>query len=364
MQAVTYANVRLVALSNTEYNSQTIELGNRNNTVAKNTFIDFHADNAADDYDSRIIRWGTTNDNRMDVLNAGGDLLLQSISGNVNISGTQVGIDTDNPGAKLDIIATGDEAPILRLGTERSWIFEQAGSGAAAALSLRPQAGSKDFYIRSQDKSQTALTVRPRNAVGTSEIGINTTNPAATLHVEGNARVTSLPTGVSSDQIVVANNNGDLRKRTVADIDTNIYDSNGILTGNRVIYTANNNLVVDNNTLHISGNSDRVGINTGSPAATFHVNGSVRLEGLGGGNSANDVVTRETDGDLETSSFEDVTRYGTRAGFVTINDVVTNSSSLEYYVSERQQSSCTITLVDTGNQNQNDLRLFISLTPF
>jgi len=45
------------------------------------------------------------------------------------------------------------------------------------------------------------------------KLGVSTPNPTHTLHVEGQARITDLPTGSANDQVVVADSDGVLHKR-------------------------------------------------------------------------------------------------------------------------------------------------------
>lgn len=86
---------------------------------------------------------------------------------------TNVGIGTSAPTAKLSIVATGDGARVLQLGTERAWVVRQFGTGAASALELTgddPNNNNKNFLINTQ-----------------GFIGIGTTAPTANLSVNGSA---------------------------------------------------------------------------------------------------------------------------------------------------------------------------------
>lgn len=96
-------------------------------------------------------------------------------------NGGNVGIGTTAPTSLLHVLGatvlenTGDQADLLWLATERSWVFRQEGTGAPTALKLQSVGGggNKDFIIQTDGR-----------------VGIGTTSPAAKLHVNGNLRVT------------------------------------------------------------------------------------------------------------------------------------------------------------------------------
>jgi hypothetical protein len=101
-------------------------------------------------------------------------LVLGSINGvNFATADTKVGIGTTTPTARLSVVATGDGARVLHLGTERSWVFKQLGTGAETALELTgndPSNNNKNFLINT-----------------TGFVGVVTTTPTATLSVNGSA---------------------------------------------------------------------------------------------------------------------------------------------------------------------------------
>jgi len=80
-----------------------------------------------------------------------GNNMYSAISGNV-------GIGTNNPGYKLDVIgpsqitSTGDDATILMLNCERPFAFHQRGVGGGAGLDLRPNVDAKLISISASDK--------------------------------------------------------------------------------------------------------------------------------------------------------------------------------------------------------------------
>ncbi len=111
-----------------------------------------------------------------------------------------VGIGTITPAAKLDISAEGDGAPLLRLATERPWVFRQSGADASSQLELHSEFAGKTFKITSDDGSSTAeffvaggadadrVYLVPDGGVGM--VGIGTRSPGAKLEVAGQVKIT------------------------------------------------------------------------------------------------------------------------------------------------------------------------------
>jgi len=69
----------------------------------------------------------------------------------------------------------------------------------------------------------------------------------------------------------------------------NIYNSNGTLTGNRIVSLNNNDLNIGPGKLFISGSTGNIGVNTDLPTEKLDVNGGMRVRSLSTGN----VVTTE-----------------------------------------------------------------------
>ena len=117
-------------------------------------------------------------------------LVLGSIKGVAHATeDTNVGIGTTTPSARLSVVAIGDGAKVLHLGTERSWVFKQFGTGASTALELTaddPNNNNKNFLINTQ-----------------GNVGIGTQGPLDKLHVIGDIRV-----GVTGTNGCLKNNNG------------------------------------------------------------------------------------------------------------------------------------------------------------
>ena len=117
-------------------------------------------------------------------------LVLGSIKGVAHaIEDTSVGIGTTAPTARLSVVAMGDGARLLHLGTERAWVFKQFGTGSGTALELTaddPNNNNKNFLINTQ-----------------GNVGIGTQGPLDKLHVIGDIRV-----GVFGTNGCLKNNNG------------------------------------------------------------------------------------------------------------------------------------------------------------
>jgi len=98
-------------------------------------------------------------------------------------NGGNVGIGTTAPTARLDVRGgamlvenLGDQADLLWLASERSWVFRQEGTGAATALKLENigGGGNKNFVVQT-----------------TGFMGVGTTSPAAKLDVRGDIKLGS-----------------------------------------------------------------------------------------------------------------------------------------------------------------------------
>ncbi|MEL6190810.1 MAG: tail fiber domain-containing protein [Bacteroidota bacterium] len=115
------------------------------------------------------------------------------------------------------------------------------------------------------------------------QVGLGTTAPTKKLDVNGQARVRTLPNGATTDFIVTAAANGNLRKMTkddlIGDIGGSIYSEDGTLTQNRAVTTGNFKLNIDANSLVVDGASNNVGIGTATPTQKLDVAGNIQTNG-------------------------------------------------------------------------------------
>jgi hypothetical protein len=97
-----------------------------------------------------------------------------------------------------------------------------------------------------------------------------------------------------------------LNAGTIVDEDTNIYNTDGTLTGNRILTQNANTLAltgsvmnafsVDGNTFSVDAANNRVGIGTTNPQTTFHTKGTRRFENVTAGSVQVGSVLTATDG--------------------------------------------------------------------
>jgi len=116
-----------------------------------------------------------------------------------------------------------------------------------------------------------------------NEVGIGTNNPSAKLDVNGTARIRTVNNGAATDNILTRDGNGNIRRRTAAEVVaaagvSNVTASNGLTkTGNdirlggtitqntNVLITGSRDLNFDSNTLVVDGGSNNVGIGVNNP---------------------------------------------------------------------------------------------------
>ena len=114
-----------------------------------------------------------------------------------NLSGQNIGINNADPLAKLDIKGEGDGTELLRLSTERPWVFKQTGDGFLAKLTLKPTTNFKLFEIvTDSDSVQVAEFVaydpEPRVYLipEAGRLGIGTKSPNARVNIHGTPDLT------------------------------------------------------------------------------------------------------------------------------------------------------------------------------
>lgn len=111
----------------------------------------------------------------------------------------KVGIGTTTPQATLDITNIGIGAELLRLSTDRPWVFKQGNSGISTDLILQSTVNDKGFIILSEDGLNRAAEFFSNNVHSNvllvpdgGEVGVGLDDPMARLHISHNSN-TLLP---------------------------------------------------------------------------------------------------------------------------------------------------------------------------
>jgi hypothetical protein len=117
-----------------------------------------------------------------------------TVAGTSNITGAATfGSSIDVNGlATVGPTTFADTTALLTLRGERSWMFEQSGTGSSAAIAFRPTVDAKIFKVISQNRTQTPFYVHSSNTAESNivslvqsggSVGIGTTTPATQLHL-------------------------------------------------------------------------------------------------------------------------------------------------------------------------------------
>ncbi|WP_131401685.1 hypothetical protein [Chryseobacterium sp. JM1] len=232
----------------------------------------------------------TNLDLTLDAKGSGNVLLQTQATGNV-------GIGTTDPQTKLDIVTANDYGWQHSNGTVKLRSYLDSSSGWIGTSS------SHSLIFMTGDQFKALIDIN-------GNMGIGTKTPAQKLHVVGAARISG--SAGTATAILGRDSNGDISNLNLGSglsitggalnvssgSSSNIYSSDGTLSGNRTVTqadktlaftgTAANAFSVDGSTLSVDAWNDRIGIGTTAPQTKMdivtgndygwqHSNGTVKL---------------------------------------------------------------------------------------
>ncbi len=213
-----------------------------------------------------VIVWGDDSQDNLRIMHGSGSggVLTEAIT--VLGANRNVGIGVSLPSAKLHVGGTA-RIETLPAGDLNRVLPDDELVTADADGNLRKVPASALFQTF-EDQDWTILSNGNIYNANVNNVGIGQINPQRKLHVGGNVRLDVLPAGVvnrfaSSDQLVTADVNGDLRKVSAATLFGTFEDNDWVINGAN-IYNAN---------------SGSVGIGTTTPSVNFKldVNGAINM---------------------------------------------------------------------------------------
>lgn len=229
------------------------------------------------------------------------------VNTNVFNNGGNVGIGNASPVGTLDVSGNGVTTPslVLRNGNDVSTnASSQMAFGYSNSdqykhfISTRHNGGntynnSIDFYTSDGTANGTQGTAILNLSLNGGNVGVGGNFPSEKLDVNGNVKFSGalMPnnTAGTAGQVLTSAGAGSAPTWTTPAAATNIYNSNGTLTGNRVVTQGTNTLgftgssvnafSVDGTTMSVDAQNNRVGIGTAAPTNDLHV----AITTLGGG---------------------------------------------------------------------------------
>ncbi len=287
------------------------------NMVASNVFATrYFAGSATDTVSAPGYTW--SNDLTTGMYHPSTSNIAFTISGTeeMRITSTGLGIGTSNPASPLDVQNPGNGNEVIRIGTERPWVFKQSGTGSTANTTLQSTAHDKAFIINSFGSVNLATfysatisgnchvklarttvgstsVVGPVNGLyveGNTGLGID---PSYKLDVSGTTRSTNILVGTSTDTT-----------RFISCLDSNMSNntqkyitfgkSNSLKNQAELSYTHTGD-GSDSNVLSLQfygvpeilniTSGANVGIGTSNPSYKLHVSGTANATTLSEGGS-------------------------------------------------------------------------------
>jgi len=314
------------------YNADGTLTGNRTVTQGANTLAftgtqtnAFSVDGTTLSVDAANNRVGvgtTTPASLLSVQNTPG-ATTNTISAGIENCGTPCGQGVSRNITLYNLNSTGGEF------AELGFVPSTSETGLSGATITGIDRDAANNYAGLQFFTRNATDFAPRMTIKSSgNIGIGTTNPTNKLQIEsGTSGALKIVDGTQgTDKVLTSDANGVATWKVLpaAPASTNIYNTDGTLTGNRTVTQGANTLAftgtqtnafsVDGSTFSIDAANDRIGIGTTTPANKLtistpdnnygfnHTNGTVELKTYIGGGSAYIGTTTSNNLNLMTNN--------------------------------------------------------------
>jgi hypothetical protein len=196
----------------------------------------------------------------------------------------------DNGTTPLMIFSTS-LANSIQLGAPSNGVFPWGNVGTTQNIANRP-------LFQWRNNSLRIMTI---SSIG--NVGIGTESPTTRFHTNGSLRFENLPTVTTNNFVLKTDLNGVVSRQLSNSFgDSGVGNSCGIPN----FLTKNGN--IDLTCSQVFDNGTNVGINTTTPSAKFHINGTVRLENLPNTSSNNFIITSDNNRNLskQLASFGNV----------------------------------------------------------
>ncbi len=134
---------------------------------------------------------------------------------------------------------------------------------------------------RNKQNSDTKLLYLLGQSNGTQRVGVLNENPSATLDVNGNARIRSIATGTTNDEVLTVDANGNIRKVTVEEV-----SSKGDTDDQTLSFTGTTLSISEGNNVNLNSLKDNLGNHNAS--TRLWMNGN-EIQGAGSNTLINGV---------------------------------------------------------------------------
>ncbi|WP_197429306.1 beta strand repeat-containing protein [Winogradskyella endarachnes] len=289
---------------------------------------------------------------------------------------------TGNRNSRIQFYTDADasnDAEIIRYnGTDGDFIIDNEGNGI--------------MYLRNRGSGQVRLGTNNTDDLFIEDggnVGIGINDPTAKLDINGTARIRTVNNGDDTDNILTRDSNGNIRRRTAAQIvaagggnDDNIYSTNGTITANRVINLNSNTInfnggaddafQVDGSTFTVDADTNRIGIGMSNPEERLNVlNGNIQVGRAAsthaqmntnrieiGRNSGSVALTANDGGGNANVSFNNTNRIpdsNGNAARISVNVDSSTNAAMSFEIAEGVTAGTTVTTTTEMTLTTNGL---------